>query len=76
RRPSIGDLTLYERVLGCRPRFGVSDDRLLIDANVAALRMQRSNAEVHHKARDFAQELLGQTPSTEARCVTESYSSD
>lgn len=59
RRPAVADLTLYERVLGCRPRFDMHEDRLVIDQRVAGLSMARRNVEVHDKARILAQELLG-----------------
>ena len=58
RRPEVADPALYERVLGCRPRFDTQEDRMVIDPRVAALRMVRRNAEVHDKARHLAQELL------------------
>lgn len=60
RGPTVADLTLYERVLGCRPCFDAREDRLVIGPRVAALRMTRRNAEVHDEARILAQELIGE----------------
>ena len=58
RRAAVQDTSLYERVLGCRPRFEMHEDRMLIDRRVAALGMVRCNAEVHEKARILAHELI------------------
>jgi hypothetical protein len=58
--PATPDTTNYERVLGCRPRFDMQEDRMLFEPAVAALSMVRSNAEVHEKARILAQELIGE----------------
>ena len=58
RRADAPGSALYERVLGCAPRFGMSQDRMVFDARVAALSLRRSNAEVHDNARALAQELL------------------
>lgn len=51
--------TSYERVLGCLPRFGMHEDRIVFDRRVAALSMARSNAEVHENALTLADELIG-----------------
>jgi hypothetical protein len=59
RGPRVTDLTSYARVLGCRPRFDMPEDRMVVDECVAALKMRRSNPEVHHEASVFAHELLG-----------------
>lgn len=58
-RPAPEQTISYERVLGCRPLFGMHEDRIVFDRRVAALNMARSNAEVHENARTLAHELIG-----------------
>ena len=62
RRGIVEDTSMYERVLGCRPRFGMHEDRMIFDRRVAALGMARCNADVHEKARILAHELIADEP--------------
>ena len=72
RRPEVLDHSLYQQVLGCRPRFGAREDCMVISASVAALKMHRRNADVHRKARDYAQEVL-ETETLEASAKDDRY---
>ena len=58
RRAPAQDTSLYERVLGCRPRFEMHEDRMVLDRRVAALGMVRCNAAVHEQARILAHDLI------------------
>jgi len=62
RSAKVANTALYERVLGCRPRFEMQEDRMVIDRRVASLAMVRCNADVHEKARVLAHELIADEP--------------
>ena len=53
-----GPVQPYESVLGCAPRFGAAQDRLVFDASVARLAMTRRNPEIHRSAHVLAAEQL------------------
>jgi hypothetical protein len=62
RRSSVHNTALYERVLGCQPRFEMHEDRMLFDRRVASLGRVRCNADVPEKARVLAHELIADEP--------------